>query len=168
MKSLKVIILGSGTSHGIPMIGCHCPVCTSDDPRDRRTRTSILVQADGYSILVDTSPELRMQCLACKVTHVDAVLYTHYHADHVVGLDDLRIFTARQKTALNCYGDRATVDMLQQMFGYAFNDNPAYPSEKPDLKLVCIEGAFELFGVRVVPVQLYHGELPVLGFRFGP
>ncbi|MHC4674320.1 MAG: MBL fold metallo-hydrolase, partial [Planctomycetota bacterium] len=89
MKSLKVIILGSGTSHGIPMIGCHCPVCTSDDPRDRRTRTSILVQADGYSILVDTSPELRMQCLACKVTHVDAVLYTHYHADHVVGLDDL-------------------------------------------------------------------------------
>ncbi|UCD27987.1 MAG: MBL fold metallo-hydrolase [Planctomycetota bacterium] len=168
IKSLRVVILGSGTSHGIPMIGCSCPVCTSDNPHDKRTRTSIVVEADSRFILIDASPELRLQCLACKITRIDAVLFTHYHADHVVGLDDLRRFNYLQDTTLTCYGDKATVAELKKMFSYAFNEKPGYPSEKPHLESMVIDGAFDLFGIHILPIPLFHGELPILGFRFGP
>lgn len=167
MSGIRVIMLGTGTSHGIPMIGCDCPVCTSDDPHDRRTRSSIVVQAAGSAILVDTTPELRMQCLACGVTRVDAVLFTHHHADHIVGLDDLRRFNALQKQVLTCYGNKATLSALEQMFPYAFHHRPDYPSTKPQLRLEPIGGPFEAAGVPVVPIPLLHGKLPVLGFRFG-
>jgi len=164
----RVICLGTGTSHGVPMIACDCAVCTSPDPRDKRTRVSILADYGDRAILVDTGPELRLQCIANDVRRVDAVLFTHAHADHVTGLDDLRRFNWLLKSPLNCYGTEDTLDRVRRMFRYAFEDDPAYPSHKPDLKLVPIrDDAIELFGRRIVPIPLWHGPLPVLGFRFG-
>jgi phosphoribosyl 1,2-cyclic phosphate phosphodiesterase len=142
------------------MIGCDCPVCTSADPRDRRSRCSALFSFDGHYVLVDTSPELRLQCLACDVRQVDALLFTHAHADHVVGLDDVRRFNWLQKAALNVYGDAVTLNRLRRMFAYAFREEPDYPSAKPELKGVEI-------GRPVVPIPYFHGPLPVLGFRIG-
>lgn len=168
MSALRVILLGTGTSHGVPMIGCECPVCTSADPHDRRTRTSIVIQSGGRSILVDTAPELRLQCLACGIRRVDAVLYTHYHADHVVGLDDLRRFNHLVGAPIACYADALTCEVLEHMFPYAFREIPDYPSSKPQLRLVPIDGPLDLFGIHIVPIRLLHGELPVLGFRVGP
>lgn len=165
--AIRLTILGSGTSHGIPMIGCDCSVCTSSDPRDRRTRASLLISHDSHHVLIDTSPELRLQCLACGVNRVDAILYTHHHADHIVGLDDVRRFNWLQQTVLNVYGAAATLARVRQMFGYAFTEDPEYPSVKPTLKAVEIDGPFELFGRRVVPIPYLHGLLPVLGFRLG-
>ncbi|MBI4580998.1 MAG: MBL fold metallo-hydrolase [Planctomycetes bacterium] len=167
MDRLRVILLGTGTSHGVPMIGCDCPVCTSSDPHDKRTRTSIVVEAAGRAILIDTPPELRIQCLACGVRRVDAILYTHQHADHITGLDDLRRFNALQRTTLNCHANAHTAHVLRRMFPYAFTNEPEYPSAKPELNLVEIDGPFEASGVRIVPVPLLHGKLPVLGFRVG-
>jgi len=164
---MKVIFLGTGTSHGIPMIGCDCPVCLSDDPRDKRTRPSILVQFDGYSILIDTTPELRLQCLTCGVSRVDAVLYTHSHADHVVGLDDLRRFNDVAGRAIRCFGSPETINDLKRMFPYAFRYEPDYPSAKPLLEAVEVTGPFELFGRTVIPVPLMHGKMRVLGYRIG-
>jgi len=167
MAGLRVVFLGTGTSHGIPMIGCRCEVCTSNDPHDRRTRASILIQRGERALLVDTTPELRLQCVACGVARVDAVLFTHQHADHIVGLDDLRRFNALQQASLPCYGSKHTLDVLRRMFPYAFADDPEYPSAKPHLTLHPIDGPFELFGMPVVPVPLWHGRLPILGYRVG-
>lgn len=167
MAPMRVTILGSGTSHGVPMIGCDCAVCTSDDPRDRRTRTSARIEVAGRSLLVDTAPELRLQCIACGVTRVDAVLFTHHHADHVTGLDDLRRFNHLQRSSMPCYAEAATIAVLRRMFEYAFVDMPDYVSSKPHLELIPIEGPFEVFGIPIVPVPLLHGLMPVLGFRVG-
>ena len=165
---LRLIILGSGTSHGIPMIGCDCPVCTSDDPRDRRTRCSAAFICDGRVVLIDASPELRLQCLACGIRHVDAVLFTHAHADHVAGLDDLRIFSQRSSRALPVFGSRPTLERLQTAYAYAFNDDPDYPSAKPQLEPHVVDGPFELFGRAIVPIPYDHGPTRVLGYRLGP
>ena len=167
MPGLRVVFLGTGTSHGIPMIGCRCEVCTSNDPHDRRTRASILIQWGEHALLVDTTPELRLQCVACGVARVDAVLFTHQHADHIVGLDDLRRFNALQQASLPCYGSKHTLDVLRRMFPYAFADDPEYPSAKPHLTLHPIDGPLDLFGMPVVPVPLWHGRLPILGYRVG-
>lgn len=167
MDPTRVILLGTGTSHGIPMIACDCPVCTSSDPHDKRTRTSVLVQSGGRAILIDTPPELRMQCLACDVRRVDAILYTHQHADHITGLDDLRRFNALQETALTCYANAQTAHVLQRMFPYAFTNDPGYPSAKPELLLAEVDGPFEAAGIAVTPIPLLHGSLPILGFRIG-
>ncbi len=165
---IKIICLGTGTSHGVPMIACDCPVCTSDDPHDRRTRASILVDYGDRTVLVDTTPELRLQCLDNGVRRVDAVLFTHHHADHVVGIDDLRRFNWLQRDVLPCYASQRTAQALRRMFGYAFVDEAGYPSAKPQLVLNVIdEDPIELFGRRIVPIPLMHGKLPVLGFRFG-
>ncbi len=167
MSALRITLLGTGTSHGIPMIGCDCAVCRSSDPRDRRSRSSALVQAGGRSILIDTTPELRLQCIACDVHQVDAVLFTHHHADHIVGLDDLRRFNELHDTTLTCYCNHKTGAVLEQMFGYAFREKPGYPSAKPRLRQTLIDGPFDLFDKRIVPIPLMHGTLPVLGFRIG-
>ncbi len=167
-KQIRITCLGTGTSHGIPMIGCDCPVCTSDDPRDQRTRTSIVVNYDGRTILIDTSPELRLQCVAHKINRIDAVLYTHHHADHVVGLDDLRRFNAIMKSEIPCYASKSTAEALRSMFSYAFRHDPSYPSAAPRLTLKPIEEpTLELFGRSITPIPLLHGSLPVYGFRFG-
>lgn len=165
---MKLVFLGTGTSHGIPMIGCDCAVCRSPDPRDKRSRPSVLVQWDDFNVLIDTTPELRLQCLANGITHVEAVLFTHHHADHVAGLDDLRRFNWIQRTALPCYGMAITLDRLQRMFSYAFVEDDTYPSAKPELSLHEVSGPFELGGREVIPIPLLHGRMPVLGFRFGP
>jgi phosphoribosyl 1,2-cyclic phosphate phosphodiesterase len=165
--SVRLTVLGSGTSHGIPMIGCDCAVCASDDPRDKRTRPSVLFSYNGRNILVDTSPELRLQCIACGIRQVDAILYTHFHADHIVGLDDVRRFNWLQREPITLYGDRRTLARLRQAFAYAFAQDPDYPSAKPELRTAIIDGPLELLGQRVTPIPLMHGSLPVYGFRVG-
>ncbi|GMU34342.1 MAG: MBL fold metallo-hydrolase [Planctomycetia bacterium] len=164
---LNVTILGSGTSHGVPMIACDCAVCISTDPRDKRTRPSILIRYDSTSLLVDTSPELRLQCLANDIRRADAVLYTHHHIDHVAGLDDLRRFNWVQDQALPCYGQAETLERLRNMFPYVFEQDADYPSAKPRLALHEINGPFEIGGRTITPIPLLHGTLPVLGFRVG-
>jgi phosphoribosyl 1,2-cyclic phosphate phosphodiesterase len=162
---VRLIVLGSGTSHGIPMIGCDCSVCTSGDPRDKRTRASALFSYDGHNLLIDTSPEIRLQCIACDIRRVDAILFTHFHADHIVGLDDVRRFNWLQDGPITLYGDRPTLERLRQTFAYAFVEDPDYPSAKPELQMALLDGPLELLGRRVVPIPLMHGPLPVLGFR---
>lgn len=174
---MKVTVLGSGTSHGVPAIGCDCDVCRSADPRDRRTRPSILLELDGAppspfagmvrSILIDTSTDLRTQALANNVRRVDAILFTHTHADHVFGIDDVRRFNQMQRTAIACYANGQTVTSLRSMFSYIFEPPKQLGGGLPQLSLFAIGGAFSLGGAVVVPVPLFHGTLPILGFRIG-
>ena len=163
---MKVILLGTGTSHGIPMIGCDCPVCTSNDPRDKRTRTSIYVRYGDLDILVDTAPELRLQCVEYGVRRVDAILMTHHHIDHLAGLDDVRRFNWLQGGSLPVYGLPQTLARIREAFSYAVTEDPDYPSAKPMLELIPVDGDLELGGHRIVPIPLLHGRMPVLGFRF--
>lgn len=167
MSAITVTILGSGTSHGIPMIACDCTVCTSADPRDRRTRPSVAVAWDEATMLIDTSPELRLQSLAGGIRRVDAVLYTHHHFDHIAGLDDLRRFNHVQHRALPCHGLPETLDRIRAMFAYAFEDDPDYPSAKPHLTLHPVAGPFEIGGRTITPIPLLHGRLGILGYRVG-
>jgi phosphoribosyl 1,2-cyclic phosphate phosphodiesterase len=164
---VKVTVLGSGTSHGVPAIGCDCAVCTSSDPRDQRTRPSIYLETDRVRILVDTSTDLRVQALTTRIRRVDAILFTHSHADHVMGLDDVRRFNQMQNEAIPCYADADTLSNLRKMFAYVFNPPKQVGGGLPQLVLHEIAGPWSIAGVDVVPVPLWHGRLPVLGFRFG-
>jgi phosphoribosyl 1,2-cyclic phosphate phosphodiesterase len=172
-------VLGSGTSHGVPAIGCDCAVCRSTDPRDRRTRPSVLLEVTQAasdpplaravrSILIDTSTDLRMQALANNVRRVDAILFTHGHADHVLGLDETRRFNQMQKSAIPCYGSEETIADLRRMFDYIFGKPKQPGGGVPQLRLFSIAGPFTMGGVEIVPVPLWHGQLSVLGFRIGP
>jgi phosphoribosyl 1,2-cyclic phosphate phosphodiesterase len=165
---VELTFLGTGTSNGIPVIGCHCPVCTSADPRDRRGRTSAVVSFDGRSILIDTSPELRLQAIHVGLERIDAVLYTHAHADHVAGLDELRRFNEINQAYLPVFADRQTAAMLRERYAYAFQPQFPFFGGKPDLTLQVFDGPFELFGREVVPIPVPHGRWQVQGFRFGP
>jgi phosphoribosyl 1,2-cyclic phosphate phosphodiesterase len=175
--TLRVTVLGSGTSHGVPAIGCRCDVCQSSDPRDRRTRPSILIEITGREvspfagavrfILVDTSTDLRAQALANDVRRVDAILFTHTHADHVFGIDDVRRFNQMQKTFIPCLGEADTLAQLRRMFSYIFEPPKQQGGGLPQLSLWRIAGPLSLGGVEIVPVPLWHGILPVLGFRLG-
>ena len=164
---LTLTILGSGTSTGIPVIGCACPVCTSSDPRDERTRSSALLSFRGQNILIDTATDLRQQMLREKIEHIEAVLYTHGHADHLHGIDDLRAFTLREKPAIPLYGSVATLNKIRSDFSYIF-DPAAEPGYIPKLTTQVIDSAFELCGLEVVPVPLLHGTMEVYGYRVGP
>lgn len=165
---LRVQVLGSGTSHGVPMIGCRCAVCRSSDPHDRRWRPSILIETpDGTPILVDTSTDLRTQALAFDVSRVDAVLFTHSHADHVMGLDEVRRFNVLSGRALPCYGDRQTLADVRRIFSYVFAPAPV-GGGIPQIELFEIDGPFPLGGVEIVPVTVMHGPRPILGYRLGP
>ncbi len=164
---MKITVLGSGTSHGVPAIGCDCAVCSSSDPRDRRTRPSIYLQTDRLHLLVDTSTDLRTQALANNVRRVDAILFTHSHADHVMGLDDVRRYNQMQSGAIPCYADAATLENLRRMFAYVFDPPVQIGGGLPQLVLHEITGPWAIDGVRIVPVPLWHGQLPVLGFRIG-
>ena len=167
LASVEVIILGTGTSYGVPMIGCECAVCKSTNPRDKRTRASIWVRMGGTRMLVDTAPELRLQCIANGIDAADAVLFTHHHADHVLGLDDLRRFNWLMKRPVPCYGTKRTLDEIAGMFGYAFHPSDS-PHSRPELELIPIEAEPLTIGdTTVQPIPLMHGPLPVLGFRFG-
>ena len=164
----RVTVLGSGTSHGVPMIGCSCDVCRSADPRDRRTRPSIYLELEhGAKILVDTSTDLRMQALTHGVSRVDAILFTHSHADHVMGLDDSRRFSQMQKGPICCYADARTIESLKKSFYYVFDPATDQGGGLPQIDLRTIDGPFEVGGITVRPVPLMHGNRSILGFRFG-
>ena len=163
----EITFLGTGTSNGVPVIGCDCDVCRSSDPRDRRTRTSALIRYDEHSVLIDTATELRAQALANDVRRVDAVLMTHAHADHTGGFDDLRRFNELQGAHIPVYADPGTAAMLRERYAYTFTDLFPFYGGKPDLKLHEIDGPFGLFGREIVPVPVLHGRLPITGFRIG-
>ena len=164
----RVIVLGSGTSHGVPMIGCTCAVCRSTDPRDRRTRPSIFIDVDGGpSILVDTSTDLRQQAITHGISRVDAVLYTHSHADHIMGLDDVRRFNVMQSGAIPAYADDRTSTDLRRAFAYVFEPTGEQGGGIPQLSLTTIDGPFKVGAVAIQPVPIFHGARPILGFRFG-
>jgi phosphoribosyl 1,2-cyclic phosphate phosphodiesterase len=165
----RVTFLGTGTSHGVPMIACECAVCRSTDPKDTRLRASIYVNVpDRQRILVDTSPDLRQQAITHRIMRVDAVVYTHSHADHILGLDELRRFNAVQDgRAVQCYATQATWDHIRRTFHYVFDTTPRLGGGIPQLSSHLIDGPLLLGGVRVVPIPLWHGKMPVLGFRFG-
>ncbi|HLV96363.1 MAG TPA: MBL fold metallo-hydrolase [Candidatus Acidoferrales bacterium] len=166
MSRLKLTILGSGTSMGVPTLGCHCAVCTSTDARDKRTRPSILLEYDGRCVLIDTTPDFRFQALRVRLERLDAVLYTHGHADHVLGLDDIRPFNAKQGAPIPIYGSGETLATLRKQFSYIFD--PSFSvSSLPQVLVHEVHGTMELFGLKFVPIHALHGSLPVLGFRFG-
>jgi len=172
-------MLGTGTSHGVPMIGCDCSICRSTDPRDKRSRPSILIQRtdpdDGGSalresvrhILVDTSTDLRQQALTHDMRRVDAILFTHSHADHVLGLDEVRRFNVIQHSAIPAYGDERTLADIRQSFVYMFNGAPPPGGGIPKVDLTTVMGPFSLGGVEILPVPVLHGRRPILGFRMG-
>jgi phosphoribosyl 1,2-cyclic phosphate phosphodiesterase len=164
--SVRVTMLGSGTSTGVPVIGCRCPVCTSPHPRNRRLRTGLeLVTPEGV-ILVDTSPDFREQALRFGIERVDAVLYTHSHADHIYGLDDLRIFNFRQGRPIPCYGSRETLETLRRYFANVFEPG-CDGGGKPQLELIAVREPFAVLGREVVPVPVLHGPAEVFGYRLG-
>jgi phosphoribosyl 1,2-cyclic phosphate phosphodiesterase len=148
------------------MVGCNCRVCSSEDPGDKRTRASLLVQHDGRNILIDASPDLRFQALREGIERVDAVLFTHSHADHVNGIDDLRGFHFLHKDIIPCFGSRTTLETLMNGFRYIFQEHEG-SGYTPLLKPVEVDDSFELFGLTILPVPLQHGRTQALGFRIG-
>lgn len=162
---MKITLLGTGTSHGVPMIGCDCEVCCSSDPHDQRMRTSAVISFDGRSILIDTSPELRLQALRFNVRQVDAIFYTHAHADHIAGLDDVRRWNWMQQQIISAYGNLDTIQRLKKMFGYAQADPDNLLLFRPCLDFEVVDGPFELFGKQVIPIELMHGVEAILGYR---
>jgi phosphoribosyl 1,2-cyclic phosphate phosphodiesterase len=163
----QITVLGSGTSVGVPTIGCYCAVCSSTDPRDNRMRPSILVSYAGRNVLIDTTPDFRSQALRAKIDHLDAVIFTHSHADHIMGLDDVRPFNFRQQTRIPIFAAPETMAGIQRCFPYIF-DGVKRESNVPQLDTRLIDGApFELFGLEFVPVPILHGKALIHGFRFG-
>ncbi|MFL5402835.1 MAG: MBL fold metallo-hydrolase [Gemmatimonadales bacterium] len=168
---MRLTFLGTGTSFGVPQIGCDCPVCRSTDPRDRRTRSGAVLEASGSNILIDTPPELRLQLISARLTRIDAVVYTHEHADHINGIDDLRIFSVRRQSPLPLYGPAETLERLRASFNYIFDDavHPFEGTSKPSLTLHAVEPnrTVNIAGVEVLPLAFQHGHLRVFGYRFG-
>jgi len=166
----EVIFLGTGTSVGVPSLGCDCAVCTSDDTRNNRTRCSIVLRLPTGNLLIDTPPDLRMQLLREKIPLVHSVLFTHEHVDHLYGLDDLRLFPYRLGHAMPLYCERHLEQRIRRVFDYAFHDRePTHPGAVPQLEFVRItHDPFEVLGIEVTPIPLKHGPyFDVLGFRFG-
>lgn len=163
---MEIVFLGTGTSHGVPMIGCNCDVCTSLNPKDTRYRSSVLVNEDNVSLVVDCGMDFRSQMLREKVTHIDAVLLTHEHQDHTGGIDDTRVFSMRTKTSLPLYAEKYVLTRIKEAYPYIFAEK-RFPG-LPDLALNEIDTeVFSVKGVEVIPIRVMHYKLPVLGFRVG-
>ena len=173
MVTVRVTVLGCGTSAGVPMVGCECAVCTSSVPENQRMRPCLRIEThaedegEARVIIVDTPPDFRAQCLRFGVRRVDAVLYTHAHADHIFGLDDLRLFNFRQGSDIPCYGSEATLERLRSAFGYVFDGVPSEGGGKPSLRLESVRDPFWVSGLRFEPVPVWHGTLEVFGYRCG-
>lgn len=163
---LTIKFLGTGTSGGVPMIGCDCHVCTSSNKKDKRLRSSILVSSQTTSLVVDTGPDFRYQMLREKVKHIDAVVFTHPHKDHIAGLDDIRAFNFFSKRSMDIYADSLTEEAIRRDFYYAFTDTK-YPGI-PELEIKTITDELFMVGdIPVIPIKVWHHKMPVLGFRFG-
>jgi len=163
---VELTVLGSGTSLGVPTIGCHCAVCLSSDPRDKRTRPSILLRYNNRAVVIDTGPDFRFQAMRAGMDRLDAVLFTHSHADHVLGMDDIRPFNLPDNKVIPIYGNRPAIEGVRRIFQYVFDGN--YPwGGVPLVEAHVINGPLELFGLEFVPIRVRHGYLEVFGFRFG-
>jgi len=161
---MKITFLGCGTSTGVPVIGCKCTVCTSDNEKNRRLRASILIQHENKNILVDTSTDLRQQALRHSISHIDAVLFTHPHADHLHGIDELRSFNHIQDSHIPCYGNKETIERIQIYFKYIFQ-NFVKEGWKPHLETHVIDGPLLIPPLTILPIEVYHGKMKVLSFR---
>jgi len=164
---LKVTFLGTGTSQGVPVIGCPCEVCHSPDEKDKRLRTSVLIQSDEFAVCIDSGPDFRQQMLRENVKKLDAILYTHSHQDHVGGLDDVRAFNYFLQRPMDLYATVEVQQTIRQVYHYAFDPNNKYPWI-PQVKLHMIDlKPFSIGKLKITPIEVMHAKLPVLGFRFG-
>lgn len=166
MSKTRLTFLGTGTSQGVPMIGCGCEVCKSTDPRDKRLRASVLVEHEGQKILVDAGPDFRYQMLRAGICSLDAILLTHNHKDHTGGLDDIRAFNYHEKKATQIYCEKYVEDSLRQEYSYAFAE-VKYPGAPEWNVHIIDEKPFSINGVEIIPIRGKHFKLPVLGYRFG-
>jgi len=163
---VTITLLGTGTSQGVPVIACDCEVCTSADPKDKRLRSSVMVEVDDKVVVIDSGPDFRYQMLREKVKRLDAIIFTHEHKDHVAGMDDIRAFNYRQQSAIDIYATERVQTALKREFAYVFHDFK-YPGV-PQVNLLTItNGIFEVKGIPIIPIEVLHYKLPVLGFRIG-
>jgi phosphoribosyl 1,2-cyclic phosphate phosphodiesterase len=163
---VKITFLGTGTSQGIPLIGCQCEVCTSDNPKDNRTRSSVMVQTDGLTLIIDTGTDFRFQMLREKVKQIDAILYTHPHKDHTGGMDDIRPFYFKNnKQDIPIFGSESLINSLKREFSYIFSENkyPGVPSVK--VNIVCENTPFMFKHLKIIPISVWHGEQKIFGYR---
>ena len=164
---MKITLLGTGTSQGIPVIGCECPACVSNDIRDNRLRSGVMIEAKGVNLLIDTGPDLRQQLLRVQLKHINAILYTHEHNDHVVGLDDIRPFNFIQKRDMPFYGMARVLKDIQRRFSYVFAENPYPGSPRASLNVVSAGENFFIDNLEITPIEVMHGTLTILGYRVG-
>jgi phosphoribosyl 1,2-cyclic phosphate phosphodiesterase len=164
---MRVTFLGTGTSTGVPVIGCHCQVCTSTHPYNQRLRQSVLLEVDGQYGLIDTTPDLRLQLLRHPIPRLDFILYTHSHSDHLMGLDDIRPFNFRQRETLHAYANANTVKAIRRAFGYIWDSSTQIGGGKPQLELHEVDEPFAHDGVEIIPIPVTHGDWTILGFRIG-
>jgi len=161
---LLIKFLGTGTSHGIPVVGCNCKTCTSNNPKNSRMRSSIFIEVNNTDILIDTSPEARLQMLANDITNIDLVLFTHAHADHIMGFDDIRVINWLTGESVPCYGNKETMDKIKNIFDYIF-DPYQIGGGIPQVTLNPIKSKFEFNNISIIPLKVKHGELDVLGYK---
>ncbi len=164
---MRVTFLGSGTSTGVPVVGCRCAVCTSGAPRNQRLRQSVKIEMNGKYFLIDTTPDLRLQLLQHPIPRLDFVLYTHSHSDHLMGLDDIRPFNFRQRQPIHAFASASTAKAIRRAFGYIWDDSQL-GGGKPQLELHEIDAAFVHEGIEIVPIPVLHGDWTIFGFRIGP
>ncbi|MFC1557665.1 MBL fold metallo-hydrolase [candidate division KSB1 bacterium] len=164
--SLSITFLGTGGSSGVPEIGCACAVCTSSDPRNKRTRSSICIHKDDRNIVIDSPPEFRLQMITHGIQRLDALIFTHAHADHIMGLADVRPFNFAQRSSINIYGNEKTLECIKKSFSFIFNAPEELKRYYPRLNPQVINGRFSIDGLIFQPITVYHARLPVLAFRF--
>jgi phosphoribosyl 1,2-cyclic phosphate phosphodiesterase len=164
---MRVTFLGTGTSTGVPVVGCRCDVCTSEDPRNQRLRQSVKVEMRGKHFLIDTTPDLRLQLLRSPIPRLDFLLYTHSHADHLMGLDDVRPFNFRQRETIHAFASPMTAHAIRRAFSYIWSDSQV-GGGKPQIELHEITGPFSHDGIDVTPIPVRHGDWTILGYRIGP
>jgi phosphoribosyl 1,2-cyclic phosphate phosphodiesterase len=164
---MKITFLGTGTSTGVPVVGCSCRVCTSADSRNKRLRQSVKIEANGKTFLIDTTPDLRLQLLRSPIPRLDFVLFTHSHSDHLMGLDDIRPFNFRQREPIAAYANRPTVKAVRRAFSYIWDERTQIGGGKPQLELIEIAGPFAHDGIDIIPIPVEHGDWTILGFRIG-